>query len=58
MCGVSARESVSGGRGRGCWIGDVLMFCLGNVLLPRVDRQNPGSWISKRQQNREGSHVF
>jgi hypothetical protein len=31
--------------------------CLGKVLLPHVDRQNPGSWISKRNRAEKGGHM-
>jgi hypothetical protein len=31
--------------------------CLGKVLLPHVDRHNPGSWISKRNRAEKGGHM-
>jgi hypothetical protein len=57
MCGVSARESISGGRGRGCWIRDLLMFvwvkfcCLTSIVEIRL----PGFQSANRA---ERGHMF
>jgi hypothetical protein len=51
MCGVSARESVSGGRGRECWMRDVLMFVWVKFVAPRQSSKS-GFLDSKAPTNR------
>lgn len=57
MCGVSARESVSGGNGRGCWMRDVLMFVWLKFCSPRRSSNSGFLGFKATTEPRGGSHV-